>query len=240
MTPNSPDAYYNLGHALTDCGDLHAAEEALGSCLKLNPEDADAHYDLSTCLLRQQKYEAAITSIRASIALQPADAKAYVALGDGLAASREWTESRTAYKQACELRPSHMNSWVSLGNAEEECGLLADAEKSWGKAIKLGEAQLRSSMAAEDDGFFDEDGEEDGEGGSSSRGGDTESLKSDLSGVYQNLGALLRRMDRQPEGRKACASRTEARSDLCRSVHGYGKSGRRAKRRVQGRQQRRI
>ena len=230
MTPNSPDAYYNLGHALTDCGDLAAAEEALGSCLKLNPEDADAHYDLSTCLLRQQKYEAATTSIRASIALQPADAKAYVALGDGLAASREWTDSRTAYKQACELRPSHMNSWVSLGNAEEECGLLADAEQSWGRAIKLGEAQLRSSMAAEDDGFFDEDGEvdgeEDGEGGSrSSTSDDTESLKSDLSGVYQNLGALLRRMDRQPEGRKAYASALKLDPTSVEAYMGMGRAG---------------
>ena len=46
MTPDAADAYYNLGHALTDCGNYEAAEEALSTCLSLSPTDADAYYDL--------------------------------------------------------------------------------------------------------------------------------------------------------------------------------------------------
>jgi protein O-GlcNAc transferase len=141
MTPDSADAYYNLGRARADAGDHAGAEAALRSCLRLNPEDADAYYDLAIAHLRQPgeaSAEAAVAAARASIALSPEDGKAWVTLGDGLAAKQEWAQSREAYAKACALRPEHMPSWSSLGNAHDECGDVDHAEASWKTALSLG------------------------------------------------------------------------------------------------------
>ena len=83
------DAYFNLGNALVDAGEHVEAEEALVTCLQLNPTDAEAYYTLASARLQQlggaEKTAAAVEAVRASIALEPADGKAWVSLGDGCA-----------------------------------------------------------------------------------------------------------------------------------------------------------
>ena len=200
LMPDNPDSFYNLANALSDTGEHQQAEEALKKCLALNPADADAYYDLASAMMRQAdstKVDAAVDNVRAAIALKPTDAKAHVALGDGLAAQRRWPESREAYIEACKLRPEHVASWASRGNVEEECGLIDEAESSWRKAISL---------------FGD---------GGSSAGGDTGLI----AGCYQNLGALLRRADRQPEARVAYTAALRLEPSSAEAYMGLGKAG---------------
>lgn len=211
LSPDSSDAYYNLGQGLNDAGQLPEAVEALQSCLQLNPEDADAYYDLGMAMLRQggsARTEAAVGHVRSAIALNPTDGKAWVCLGDGLAAQAAWSESREAYRDACKLRPEHVPSWASLGNAEEECGLAADAEASWRRAIKLGEGAAGGA------------GGETGGGGA--RDGE---IAESVAGCYQNLGAMLRRADRQAESRAAYAAAIKLVPDSAEAYLGMGKSG---------------
>lgn len=157
LTPDDPNAYFNLARALTDVGDHKEAQESLRACVKLSPTDAEAYYDLGMSLLRQKApdtVEEALKCVRVSVSLEPTDGKNWVALGDGLAASKRWDESASAYVKATELRPAHAPSWASLGHALEEQGKAGEAEAHWRKAIELGranggeEAEWHLSLAA--------------------------------------------------------------------------------------------
>jgi protein O-GlcNAc transferase len=191
LTPEDPNAYFNLARALTDSGEHREAQQALRSCLALSPQDAEAYYDLGLSLLQQKEAGATdegVEAVRACVTLEPKDGKHWLALGDGLAAQKRWEESASAYTRACDLRPAHAPSWASLGNALEEQGSNADAEAHWRKAIALAKANDGGGAGA------------DGGGAGADGGGGVQ------ASWYLNLASMLRRADRMAEARTMYSS----------------------------------
>ena len=173
LTPEDPNAWFNLGNAIasraTDgllATDSHKEEvAAYRRCLSLRSDDAEAYYNLGLALLQAANATAAAEALEAALAIEPQDAKAMVSLGDALAKLGDWERSASAFRAATDMRPRHAGSWASLGFVQEELGDVASAEASWREAVRL---------------------EPDGDG---------------AAGSHINLGGMLRRKDRMAEGR---------------------------------------
>jgi hypothetical protein len=71
LTPQSPQAHYNLGTALTLARRLDEAAASFRDALRLDPSYANAHNNLGNVLLAQGNTEAAIQEFREVVRLQP-------------------------------------------------------------------------------------------------------------------------------------------------------------------------
>jgi len=71
LKPQSPQAHYNLGTALTVARRLDEAAAAFGEALRLDPSYANAHNNLGNVLLAQGRTEEAIREFREVVRLQP-------------------------------------------------------------------------------------------------------------------------------------------------------------------------
>jgi hypothetical protein len=71
LTPQSPQAHYNLGTALTLGRRLDEAAASFRDALRLDPSYANAHNNLGNVLLAQGNTEAAIQEFREVVRLQP-------------------------------------------------------------------------------------------------------------------------------------------------------------------------
>jgi Flp pilus assembly protein TadD len=71
LKPESPQAHYNLGTALSLARRLDLAEAAFRDALRLDPSYANAHNNLGNVLLAQGKIDDAIREFREVLRLQP-------------------------------------------------------------------------------------------------------------------------------------------------------------------------
>jgi Flp pilus assembly protein TadD len=71
LKPQSPQAHYNLGTALTVARRLDQAEASFRAALRIDPSYANAHNNLGNVLLAQGRTEEAIREFREVVRLQP-------------------------------------------------------------------------------------------------------------------------------------------------------------------------
>ena len=70
IQPNFFEAYFNLGNALQEQGDLTASIDSYKSALNLRPNSAEAHYNLGNALQEQGDLTAAIDSFKTALNLK--------------------------------------------------------------------------------------------------------------------------------------------------------------------------
>ena len=76
INPDYADAYYNMGIALKDKGDLEAAIDNYKQALKIKPDYAEAYYSMGNALKDNGDPEAAIDSYKQALKIEPNYAKA--------------------------------------------------------------------------------------------------------------------------------------------------------------------
>ena len=76
IKPDYADAYYNMGIALKDKGDLEAAIDSYKQALKIKPDYADAYNNMGIALKDKGDPEAAIDSYKQALKIEPNYAKA--------------------------------------------------------------------------------------------------------------------------------------------------------------------
>ena len=71
LDPTDPDAYFNLGNAFKEKGNVKAAIDAYKITLDLNPADSSAHSSLGNVLRQDGRLEAAIASYTNALEIKP-------------------------------------------------------------------------------------------------------------------------------------------------------------------------
>ena len=75
IKPDYADAYYNMGNAQKNKGDLDAAIDSYKQALKIKPDYADAYYNMGIVLRAKGDLDAAIDSYKQALKIKPDYAK---------------------------------------------------------------------------------------------------------------------------------------------------------------------
>ncbi|TFG54641.1 MAG: tetratricopeptide repeat protein, partial [Candidatus Aminicenantes bacterium] len=79
LSPDDPDAQYNLGVCLVNIGESEAALARFQKAVELKPDYAEAYYQIGTILIGQNKAAEACASLEKFLALAPDHEKAGIA-----------------------------------------------------------------------------------------------------------------------------------------------------------------
>jgi Flp pilus assembly protein TadD/mono/diheme cytochrome c family protein len=105
LRPQSAQAHYNLGTALTVARQLDAAAAEYRTALGLDPAYANAHNNLGNVLLAEGRAADAIAEFRESARLQPKSASALANLAAAYAAANQYDRAIETAEAALRLSP---------------------------------------------------------------------------------------------------------------------------------------
>ena len=133
IKPNYTDAYYNMGKALQDQGDVDAALEIYDKAIKINPNYADAYNNIGTIFYKKDEFDQAISYISSALKINPNDADAYTNMGNALRDKGELDAAIDSYKQAIKIKPNYAEAYYNSSFALLNSGRLKEGldEYEW-------------------------------------------------------------------------------------------------------------
>jgi len=137
IKPNYTDAYYNMGKALQDQGDVDAALEIYDKAIKINPNYADAYNNIGTIFYKKDEFDQAISYISSALKINPNDADAYTNMGNALRDKGDLDAAIDSYEQAIKIKPDYADAYSNMGVALKDQGDLDAAIDSYKQAIKI-------------------------------------------------------------------------------------------------------
>jgi len=156
LTPNDPDAWYNLGVAAAECCDRAEARQALATAARLDPKRAAAHNALGVLQMEAGEGEDAVRTFQRAIDSDPRDARGWNNLGNALRALGRIDEAETAYRKATTLAPTYADPFNGLGVLLVQQRLPREALTYFETAIRnqpdFYEAQLNRGIALQEAG----------------------------------------------------------------------------------------
>ena len=114
IKPDYADAYYNMGIALKNKGDLEAAIDSYQQALRIKPDYADAYYNMGIALKDKGDLEAAIDSYQQALRIKPDYADAYNNMGIALKDKGDLEAAIDSYQQALRIKPDYAYAKANL------------------------------------------------------------------------------------------------------------------------------
>src|SRR3989449_2451490 len=136
-TPESAEAHYQRGVALSAQGQLDEAIAAFRKALELRPNYPEALKELGTAFLRKGQLDDALTSYRKALEQRPNYAEVIHNIGLVLAEKNQLDEAITYYQKAIALKPDLALAHYNLGPALQQKGQLDEAIAAYQKALAL-------------------------------------------------------------------------------------------------------
>ena len=192
LNPTSSDAYFNLGNALVDLGERAEAHAAFEQCIGLNPGDAEAHYNYG-CSQLAGALDQDKGATEGQTVLEGDASRA----GVSIAVESAVESLRTSIN----LAPADAKAHVALGDGLAEQRRWGESAHSYRRA-----ASLRPEHAGTHAGLgnaLEELGQLEDAESCWRRALELHASADDASGVYNNLGSMLRRMGRMGEAKAA-------------------------------------
>ena len=114
INPDYAEAYYNMGIALKDNGDLDAAIDSYKKALEIKPDYVGAYFNTGNILKDTGDLEAAIDSYKKALEIKPDYAEAYNNIGLTLKDKGDLEEAINSYKKALEIKPDYFEAKENL------------------------------------------------------------------------------------------------------------------------------
>lgn len=124
---NNSFAYYNLGRAYDELGELDAAIAIYQAAIAIDPGMAQAHNNLAVDYLIKGDDDQAIERYKVLLAMQPGFAEARNNLGFALFRKGKMDEAISEYRAAIEANPGYGKAYLNLGEAYLKMGDLEQA-----------------------------------------------------------------------------------------------------------------
>jgi tetratricopeptide (TPR) repeat protein len=137
IKPDYAEAYFNMGVALQEKGELNAALDSYKQALKIKPDYAKAYNNMGNALQEKVELDAAIDSYKQALKIKPDYAEALSNLGGALQEKGEQDAAIDSYKQALKIKPDYAKAYNNMGNALKDKGELDAAIDSYKQALKL-------------------------------------------------------------------------------------------------------
>jgi len=192
IRPDYDRAYFNLGNAFAELGNIDTARRYYAKAPSFEP--AEAHNNLGRALAIQGKIEDAIANYLEALALKPDLAEAHNNLGDALARQGEFAEAIDSFSRALALDPKMAETHDNLGRALARQGRFAEAIEHFSRALALkpdfAEVHCHLGNTLARLGKLDE---------AVAQYTEALALKPDLAEAHNNLGAVLARQGKLKE-----------------------------------------
>jgi Tfp pilus assembly protein PilF len=111
---NFTDAYYNLGNALRELGQLMASVKSYEKAIAIKPDYAGAHNNLGVSLHDLGQLDAAVKSYEQAIAIKPDYADAYNNLGGAFHDLGQIDAAVKSYEKAIAVNPDYADAYNNL------------------------------------------------------------------------------------------------------------------------------
>ena len=114
IKPDYAEAYYNMGIALKDNGDLDAAINSYKKALEIKSDYVGAYFNTGNILKDTGDLEAAIDNYKKALEIKPDYAEAYNNIGLVLKDKGDLEEAINSYKKALEIKPDYFEAKENL------------------------------------------------------------------------------------------------------------------------------
>lgn len=135
--PHNPRAHYNLGHALSEAGQVEQACSEYRQAIELAPRYAPPRTNLGISLMASGRFVDAVEEFTTVLALQPDSAEAENYLGLALSNSGQPVEAIQHFQRAISLRPQWAAPHINLAATLAATGQRAAALCEYGQALEL-------------------------------------------------------------------------------------------------------
>jgi predicted TPR repeat methyltransferase len=137
VNPNAPEAYNNLGIALTTATLFEKALANYDTAIALRPDYAEAHFNRGVLLQKVNRLQDALTSYDMATALKPLYAEAHNNRGNVLVDLMRFDEAVVSYDSAISAAPDFSEAYNNRGFALKSLFRLEQALESFSKAIAV-------------------------------------------------------------------------------------------------------
>ena len=137
IKPDYANAYYNMGAALKDKGDLDSAIDSYKQAINIKPDYAEAYNNMGNILKDKGDLDSAIDSYKQAINIKPDYAEAYNNMGNILKDKGDLELAIDSYKQAINIKPDYVAVYNNIGNILKDRGDLESAIDSYKHALKI-------------------------------------------------------------------------------------------------------
>jgi tetratricopeptide (TPR) repeat protein len=135
IRPDYDRAYFNLGNAFAELGNVNAARRYYAKAPSFEP--AEAHNNLGRALAIHGRIEDAMANYVEALALKPDLAEAHNNIGDALARQGKFAEAIEHFSRALALDPDLLEAHDNLGKALARQGKFAEAIEHFSEALTL-------------------------------------------------------------------------------------------------------
>lgn len=137
LNPRSAEAFNNLGNALKGQGKLADAEASFRSAIALSPNYVEAHHNIGLVLKEQGRLTDAEVAYRRAIQLNPGYSRVYINLGNVLYARNRFDEAERCFHEALRLNPNNAEAHSNLGVMLTGLGRLDEAARHYFEAVRI-------------------------------------------------------------------------------------------------------
>jgi tetratricopeptide (TPR) repeat protein len=135
--PSCWAAYYNLGDALSQNGQVDEAMVQFQKALDINPRSTRTLYNLGNALLQKGQLDDAIVQFKRALEIDPNYAQAHNNLGNALFRKGQIDDAIVQYQKAVALKPDYAEAHNDLGNAFFRTGRIDEAIIECQKAVEI-------------------------------------------------------------------------------------------------------
>ena len=137
IKPDHAEAYYNMGIALKNKGDLEAAINSYKKALEIKPDYVEAYFNIGNILKSKSDLEAAIDSYKKALEIKPDHAEAYYNMGIALKDTGDLEAAIDSYKKVLEIKPDYVEVYNNMGIAFTDKGDLEAAIDIYKKVLEI-------------------------------------------------------------------------------------------------------
>jgi len=137
VTKNNYRAYFNLGKAFSDAGQIDKAVHHYSIAVKMEPDWSEAHHNLGVAFFKEGKLAEAIEHYTTAIKLKPDRPETHNNLGVAFETQRKYDLAISHYQQAIELNPNYVNAHYSLAKTLALQGRIAQAIEQYRRVLEI-------------------------------------------------------------------------------------------------------
>jgi len=146
LNPACADTWNNLGVALYEVDDFHAAVDCYRCAVALDPDSAGARVNLGNALRELGCLREAVECFRLALLLRPDLAEAHCNLGSLLRERGQLADAAASFTRAIELAPELGTAYSNLAKVRESQEDLAAAGNLYRKCLRLRPDQILGEL----------------------------------------------------------------------------------------------